>query len=606
MERLEIKRINGHRYYYLSRWEWINGKCRRTWQKYLGKLEQFSPLLRGQPPVPIRADVFEFGLPMALWQEAQRMRLAELIDVLCPKRDQGLSTGLYLSLAALNRAINPVSKMGMGDGLRQTSLARRLPGTCAAALSSQRFWDHMDGLEEATLRSCWEKLLREVLAQEAIDLSGVCYDGTNFYTFIDTFNADCTLAQRGKNKQGRANLRQVSYALFCSAKDHLPLYYEVYPGNRPDAVEFPQVLRRFEHWLQQLGKPPETAVKTVLVFDKGNNSLANFTLLDQLHVSFVGSLRLDEHKDLAQVPNDDPRFAACVGERLAQTKAFKVSREVYGQPRTVVVTYNAALFEAQWATVQADLTKASGELQALAHRLNERATGRLKGGRAPTVESVRQHCTSILHRPHLDRLLVCAVESDAQATIRLSYHVDALAVADLQQTLLGKTLLVTDQPSWSCEQIIEAYRSQFVIEDIFKGMKDRAAGSWWPLFHWTDQKIRVHGFYCTVAVLLRSLLRLRVRQGGVDLPLKKLLQALHEIREVVNIYASAGPKTAKITQPVLTTQSELQESLMKILNLTLTTAPPINPIDSMRHHRFYPRFYLSTTPDSRLTVRKFG
>lgn len=579
MERLEIKRISGHRYYYLSRWEWTNGKCRRTWQKYLGRLEQFSPALLGQPPAPVRADVFAFGLPVALWQQVQHVALPEVIDSLCPKRNQGLSTGFYLSLAALNRAINPVSKMAMWDWLRQSSLARRLPGTSAAALSSQRFWDHMDGLDEARLRSLWEQLLRRVLAQEAVDFSGVCYDGTNFYSFIDTFNGDCTLAQRGKNKQGRANLRQVSYALFCSAKDHLPLYYEVYPGNRPDSVEFPQVLRRFELWLQQLGRSPAAGTKTVLVFDKGNNSLANFALLDELHVSFVGSLRLDEHKDLAAVPNDDPRLVACTSPRLAETRAFKLSREVYGQERTVVVTYNPALFEAQWATVQADLNKALGKLQTLQLQLDARAAGQPKGGRAPTVESVRRKCTAILQRPHLLRLVVGAIEADTQAAIRLNYQVDQAAVAALQRTFLGKTLLVTDQAAWSCEEIVEAYRSQFVIEDIFKGMKDRSVGSWWPLFHWTDQKIRVHGFYCTVAVLLRSLLQRRVRQGGIDLSLKKLLQTLDGIREVVNVYATAGGKRAPISQAVLTTPSDLQESLMRILNLSLATAPPVNPAD---------------------------
>jgi hypothetical protein len=62
----------------------------------------------------------------------------------------------------------------------------------------------------------------------------------------------------------------------------------------------------------------------------------------------------------------------------------------------------------------------------------------------------------------------------------------------------------------------------------------------------------------TVAVLLRSLPLRRVRQGGVDLSLKKLLQALHEIREVVKVYASAGAKSTERTHPVLTTQSELQ------------------------------------------------
>src|SRR5256884_4703751 len=47
--------------------------------------------------------------------------------------------------------------------------------------------------------------------REQIALSQICYDGTNFYTFIDTFNLQSQLAKRGKNKQGRSNLRQVSY-----------------------------------------------------------------------------------------------------------------------------------------------------------------------------------------------------------------------------------------------------------------------------------------------------------------------------------------------------------------------------------------------------------
>jgi transposase len=59
------------------------------------------------------------------------------------------------------------------------------------------------------------------------------------------------VAKRGKNKQGRCNLRQVSYALFCTTDGHLPLFYDVYEGNRNDAKEFPQVLERFQRWLKE-------------------------------------------------------------------------------------------------------------------------------------------------------------------------------------------------------------------------------------------------------------------------------------------------------------------------------------------------------------------
>ena len=39
MERLEAKRIHGHVYYYYSKWARKDGRCRRVWQRYLGKLE---------------------------------------------------------------------------------------------------------------------------------------------------------------------------------------------------------------------------------------------------------------------------------------------------------------------------------------------------------------------------------------------------------------------------------------------------------------------------------------------------------------------------------------------------------------------------------------
>ena len=37
MERLEAKQVKGHTYYYYSKWAWVDNRCRRVWQKYLGK-----------------------------------------------------------------------------------------------------------------------------------------------------------------------------------------------------------------------------------------------------------------------------------------------------------------------------------------------------------------------------------------------------------------------------------------------------------------------------------------------------------------------------------------------------------------------------------------
>ena len=121
-----------------------------------------------------------------------------------------------MALASVNRAIRPVSKTGMWDWFAGTSLHRLLPGVEEAMLSSQRFWDHMKAVGPEKGAKIWAAVVAAVIRREAIDLSRVSYDGTNFYTFINTFNTRSVLALRGKNKQGRGNLRQVSYAVFCS------------------------------------------------------------------------------------------------------------------------------------------------------------------------------------------------------------------------------------------------------------------------------------------------------------------------------------------------------------------------------------------------------
>ena len=134
MERLEAKKVKGHTYYYYSNWEWVDNRCRRVWQKYLGKLEDIVAACQGTGPAPICAEVFQWGLSQALWQEATRAELVGHIDRHCPKRRQGLTTGQYLAIAAINRAISPRSKRSLWDWFSQTVLRRCLPSASRAAL----------------------------------------------------------------------------------------------------------------------------------------------------------------------------------------------------------------------------------------------------------------------------------------------------------------------------------------------------------------------------------------------------------------------------------------------------------------------------------------
>lgn len=86
------------------------------------------------------------------------------------------------------------------------------------------------------------------------------------------------------------------------------------------------------------------------------------------------------------------------------------------------------------------------------------------------------------------------------------------------------------------------------------------------MFHWTEQKIRVHAFYCVLALTIACLMRRQASRGGLDLSVRELLHTLAGIQETVMIYPSAGgrPKARR----TLTDRDPAQQQLFEIFNLS--------------------------------------
>jgi hypothetical protein len=57
-----------------------------------------------------------------------------------------------------------------------------------------------------------------------------------------------------------------------------------------------------------------------------------------------------------------------------------------------------------------------------------------------------------------------------------------------------------------------------------------------PLFHWTAQQIRVHGFYCVLALLLQALMSKLLADQGLRLPPERVLETLESLQEAAMAY----------------------------------------------------------------------
>jgi transposase len=556
------KKIKGITYYYAEEREWTKGRSCRKWQKYLGSLSKIMAAVDGVPQQPHYAEIFELGCPAAYLHVAERLNTIDVMNRIFPKRNQGVSPGLYLTVAAINRGIEATSKRSMWNWFQQTILLRRFPDVTKAALSSQRFWDNLSTMDEPTLQAAWQTLVETVIDEEQIDLSCVSYDGTNFYSFIGSFNTRCSLAKRGKNKQGRRDLRQINYALFCTRKEHIPLYFDVYEGNRHDAKEFGTIIDKFFRAFADR-KPHRQGL--TLVFDKGNNSEDNFSkFLEGAAYHFVGSVKPTDHKDLALISNQDPRFLPCSTPRLEDVKAFRTRKTLYGKNLTVIVTFNNNLYTAQVQSINAEIAKCFQKLEGLSGKLADRRAGRITKGKKPTVASVTKHVGSILSGQHMKTLIERTITDD-QPVPSLSYSLNTTAYEELADRYLGKTLIITDHHDWTTENIILTYRSQASIEECFKHMKDRKIGMWWPMFHWTDQMICVHGFYCSLALLLRALIMKRVEEAGIGMSMTTLHEKLSGIREVLNVFHKRShPQT---TRSVVSKMDSVQKQLFNLFDM---------------------------------------
>lgn len=564
------KTIRGHAYYYARECRRVNGKPKIVWQHYLGRAEDLIAAVTHSviPPQPREAIVSEFGGSAALFNLACRLRLVEFIDRHVPKnRGRGPSVGTYLLVATLNRCLAPRSKVQIADWFDRTILRRLIP-VQTTQLTSQRFWDNMDRIAPDAIVAIERALTAHLVHAFCLDLRQVLFDATNFFTFLDTFNERCPLAQRGKSKEGRASLRIVGLALLVTADFHVPLCHHTYPGNQPDSPTFASLTEELVKRHQLVAQGVE---RVTLVFDKGNNSKENLAAVDASPYHFIGSLVPTQHPELLQIPA--PCFHSLAADGLPLVTAYRTQKEVFGQQRTLVVTHNEALFVAQSRTLLREIAKRQKQLAELATQLHRWRTGSVRGGKPPTVAGTQKKVDGWLAARHMKDLFAVTVAADAKTLPTLTYCFQKTAWEQLQQTLLGKTILFTDNEEWSDAEIVRGYRAQHHVETAFRHLKDPRYLSLRPQRHWTDQKIKVHVFYCVLALTLSSLLQRELSQRGIERSIPALLAELSQIEEITLVYP---PPESGESPRLSTTMSRLtasQQALYNTLDLQRYRSP---------------------------------
>lgn len=554
-----IGKPKGNRvYYYVVESARVDGKPRIVNQTYLGTAEAVAALVKDRAaPVPLSATTIEFGLSGALWLAAQQSGTWEVLESLWPKPTSGPSTAHYLLLAAIHRVCQPGPKTEVPDWYRQ-SLMHSLWGFPAERFTSQEFWDCFDRIqtnaEENELDQAQSRLLAAWKDKQMIGRRLLAYDTTNFYTWVASTNTRNELAQRGHNKQGRHNLRQVGLSYVLDGENGLSLCHHVYPGNVVDAEEFPVALERIVTLLDRHGIPRDSVT---LVMDKGSAALANTLALEQAGVGWISalpwnqapqSLRERAVQELPVLSSAQPGVRAA-GERMM----------VHGKEYLCVVKYSAPFASEQLHSVTTTIAKALQSMRRLSTEL-------AKPGARFTETGLRNKISRWLSGSFVSELVRYQLE-ERDGRWRLQFDFDNAAFDQLLARRLGRTTLLTNRLDWTAEQVVAGYSGQQQIEQVFRGLKDGEWLGWGPMYHWTDSKIRVHAFYCLLGISLLQYIHKKAEAVWAGLSMEQLLEELRQIQQFALLYPPQGEKGPNRVALVLSKQTLAQQSLADELGL---------------------------------------
>jgi transposase len=510
------KKVNGKYYLYLVKSARVDGKSKKIWQKYLGPEDDIQNAVSFTTLKDIQSETLSFGIEAALLDTARKVDLANIIDKHVSKsRDQGLSVGDYITLAAINRCASPCSKDALGPWFKTTFLPSVFP-IDPSVLNSQTYWNHFAYFDTAIIDAIETELSEKILKDFNLPLNTILYDPTNFYTFIEDHD-DNDLPRTGHSKEHRSDLNIINVALFCTRDFGIPIKHETYAGNEPDVTHFKGVIAPFIERMQQF----QHDVKDItIVFDKGNLSPEAFHDIKDLNVHFVASLRPSSHQDLLDLPLT--RFTPFILQPSGKKIWYHhVERKVYEVDRDVYITFDPRHYKKNKRQLQARVTSALNEV-------NDYFKERLNVNKWREKANVEEKIQAIIGKSLYNTVVKVDVTGDYGA-LSFTMTPDKAEMSHDAQ-ISSTSLLFTSRGDWDAETVIQTYREQHVIENAFKCMKSPVHIAIRPMFHHVDSSIRVHVFTCVLALLLLALTRLCLYRKKILTSYPELLETLEHVK----------------------------------------------------------------------------
>ncbi len=337
----------------------------------------------------------------------------------------------------------------------------------------------------------------------------VFYDLTSSY--VEGVADWSEILKRGYSRDKRGDCKQIVIGVIVT-EGGFPVTFRVFDGNRLDKSTLEEMVGDL--------KDRFSIRRCIWVSDAGLLTDENVKLLEESPYEYILGMggaenrkalkeAIQKARDLPQKEFKDSHFWEVELEDTGQTQGEQ------GGPVRIVVVESEGRQKKTAAIFERRLEKVRQGFQSLERQVNK--------GKYIEVEDIRVEAEKTLHQSRVKKYFSFRAEKG-----KFRWTEEEKAVNE-RKADAGKYGLLT-KSKLKAEEVISAYRTLLVVEDVFLVLKDILDMR--PFWHKCDDNIEGHVLLAVWSYLLYRTLETLMEKKGLDLSAPRALNAIKEVRAV--------------------------------------------------------------------------
>ena len=494
----------------------------------------------------------QMGALPVLYALLETLQVREVINRHCPTAAE-VDHGTVAVVMILNRLMVPRPLYQIADWLARTVMVYQL-GVPAEKFNDDRLGRTLDAISQHT-RDIWQDVVHQALLRADIDLSVIFYDLTAFAlhgSYADSKHVDFGFAHNTP-----MNKRKFKVGLDVAADGNMPTEYGLWTGRTADMATVQENMDRLCHLLRDHGWSVQ---ETVIIGDRANLNDELAIAYDHHGLRYLAGLQPQKkaHRELLVRYPDEQFYALPLNDERG-------GKGYWGRPCQVIFKHEGRQVTHRGLVVlsgpmRSALRKGRAtKLRALRQELKE---VRVKIGQPyhRTVEAVQKRANTRIKKSPVGKFVRAKAYTDEQGQIRLHWWIDRHTLL-LTMQKDGRYLLVTNDWHLSVQRMFDLYRQKDGVEKRFKVSKSDLKVS--PIYLHKDERIEGMLLINMLALLAYSLLERQVRQNGLQMTTRRIIEKLEHL-DVVETLCWDGSLLYRIV-PVDEEQALILQILARIL-----------------------------------------